>query len=607
MPHVLQNKQSWMPTDGAFCHTRPAFHVISRDWQDVNEKYERRVFSNPLSIFVRLLCFWHGVHAAIKKLAAVGDFPLAVAHVSLFSTPVCSWRCIWRVETVLCLCISHWQLNCHPILFHAMLSSAISSHVPLIFGPGHTAICSVKKTGTLWFGIAPALYPAQVLLSEIMMRVGKVLQIIYSTSLNPKTSSARFCRNCCRILWCPKQTKKLRINLHETCYETRPRLSGTIKPLSSQLTPAAKTWHDSFEKLLKRDFRSEKKMRLESPGVVCTLIFTWFARVRHDSEDLQILNSLNSRFDPARSVLQAGEKRNRSSKNWHIWHMNLSLIHHHTWQWRLTIEAGVTSTKKTPESLPCISSDARQFVLPTPHNDQNRNPTMLMPRMTTNRVIYVGTSACCTKSPSWKRQKPKPPGHDHGIWGKILINKTVGNVAVILFSVTRSDLAGFDQFSLSQDQCSDHEQQEALQVWTDYDSKIFVLPTTRGFWSQPMLNTWILLNLPMWINRGQRINLQPSSALLPLLVPGIIEHSTDVQQSSWAKHAKWTVLLSLAFKLSISKKDQEISGYQTYDIISISTQSYQKFATQKLHPRLSHASTRASTERKLWPSQHASH
>ena len=346
MPHVLQNKQSWMPTDGAFCHTRPAFHVISRDWQDVNEKYERRVFSNPLSIFVRLLCFWHGVHAAIKKLAAVGDFPLAVAHVSLFSTPVCSWRCIWRVETVLCLCISHWQLNCHPILFHAMLSSAISSHVPLIFGPGHTAICSVKKTGTLWFGIAPALYPAQVLLSEIMMRVGKVLQIIYSTSLNPKTSSARFCRNCCRILWCPKQTKKLRINLHETCYETRPRLSGTIKPLSSQLTPAAKTWHDSFEKLLKRDFRSEKKMRLESPGVVCTLIFTWFARVRHDSEDLQILNSLNSRFDPARSVLQAGEKRNRSSKNWHIWHMNLSLIHHHTWQWRLTIEAGVTSTKK---------------------------------------------------------------------------------------------------------------------------------------------------------------------------------------------------------------------------------------------------------------------
>ena len=111
MPHVLRNKQSWMPTDGAFCHTRPAFHVISRDWQDVNEKYERRVFSKPLSIFVRLLCFWHGVHVAIKKLAAVGDFPLAVAHVSLFSTPVCSWRCIWRVETVLCLCISHWQLH----------------------------------------------------------------------------------------------------------------------------------------------------------------------------------------------------------------------------------------------------------------------------------------------------------------------------------------------------------------------------------------------------------------------------------------------------------------------------------------------------------------
>jgi len=35
------------------------------------------------------------------------------------------------------------------------------------------------------------LYPAQVLLSEIMMRVGKVLQIIYSTSLNPKKVSRK--------------------------------------------------------------------------------------------------------------------------------------------------------------------------------------------------------------------------------------------------------------------------------------------------------------------------------------------------------------------------------------------------------------------------------
>ena len=46
------------------------------------------------------------------------------------------------------------------------------------------------------------------------------------------------------------------------------------------------------------------------------------------------------------SATSLGKKRNRSSKSWHIWHMNLSLIHHHTWQWRLTIEAGVTSTKK---------------------------------------------------------------------------------------------------------------------------------------------------------------------------------------------------------------------------------------------------------------------
>ena len=67
-------------------------------------------------------------------------------------------------------------------------------------------------------------------------------------------------------------------------------------------------WHQQ-PKPDTRDFRSEKKMRLESPGVVCNLIFTWFARVRHDSEDLQILNSLNSSFDPARSVLQAGEKK----------------------------------------------------------------------------------------------------------------------------------------------------------------------------------------------------------------------------------------------------------------------------------------------------------
>ena len=35
----------------------------------------------------------------------------------------------------------------------------------MICSPGHTAICSVKKTGTLWFGIAPALYPPQVLLN----------------------------------------------------------------------------------------------------------------------------------------------------------------------------------------------------------------------------------------------------------------------------------------------------------------------------------------------------------------------------------------------------------------------------------------------------------
>ena len=139
---------------------------------------------------------------------------------------------------------------------------------------------------------------------------------------------------------------------------------------------------------------------------------------------------------------------------------------------------------------------------------------------------------------------PKPPSHDHGIWCKILQWLTKP------WEMWRSSC--FE--SQEENQCSDCKQQEALQVWTDYES-------------QPMSNTWILLSLPMLITREPTIIQELSKHEGPranTLAQCIIEHSTETQQSSWARHAKWTRLFSLAFScflLSISKKMQKISGY----------------------------------------------
>ena len=66
-----------------------------------------------------------------------------------------------------------YTISCHAMPYHAR--GFDPTRTTIIISPGHTEICSVKKTGTLWFGIAPALYPPQVLLIEIMMRVGNVL------------------------------------------------------------------------------------------------------------------------------------------------------------------------------------------------------------------------------------------------------------------------------------------------------------------------------------------------------------------------------------------------------------------------------------------------
>ena len=128
-----------------------------------------------------------------------------------------------------------------------------------------------------------------------------------------------------------------------------------------------------------------------------------------------------------------------------------------------------------------------------------------------------------------------------------MINKQVGNVAFILYSVTRSEPIFW------------------LRTTRSLASLDWLWLSFYGFGSQPMSNTWILLNLPMLIIKQEIINAMPHSPAVwgPLLMPGTIEHPTDMQQSSWAKHVKWTLLFSLALQLSHVhlKKLQEINGY----------------------------------------------